>query len=1492
MKTTGQSPNPIAMNIIRNRSYLRITAVLAFAAVWLSIQSSHAATVWTNSIGGDWSISGNWFPAGAPGTTSDVQFGDVGSGSPNTNDISSETIDSLTYNQDNGLQQTTVIPPGQTLTIASSVAAGNAELYVGSTTAATTSGTLVDAAIQGATSGITLTGSGDIWVSQGNTTAGAHNAKLDLSGLGTLTANIGRLLVGTPVNGINRVSGTLLLAQTNNLTFTGASPQVEVGEAVSNGNSGQPNMVFSFGQTNTLFADTMRLGGDKCEVTMNFAAAQNAAPSLLIRNNDGVSPCTVIDFGYAAGDGGTGTTESMAADFSIGTIDLLANTVHIPQGQPGSGTGGASGTVTLGAGKFTVADLEIGYGNATAANSGGCTGTLIVNNNGLFSTGAVVTCSTVLDLAHTNTASTSIAPVTATLTIGSDNSAGTVIANTITSGGGNSTINLNAGTLIVSNTIGTLALPIRNFSIDASGAPTPPTLSVPLSFSGAAVTVSNLTTGGSGNLINITALPGIATYPVTFTIIQYQGTENGSGSGTFTLGSLPAGSPSYAGTILDTGNGTVQLKLTTGPTAVLATTWTGATDNNWDYTTENWLYQSVAAAFVNGRATLFNDTTTQTNILLDASPLSPSSITVSNNVKQYTFAGSGYLNAGTLTKSGTASLTLDNTGGNNDISTVVINGGTLQLGVGDAGNGGLAGVIITNNGALIVDRTDNVTLSAAISGSGTVSQIGGGKLTLSGANAYNGATVVTNGTLEIDQTSSGTGPVTASAGTVLSGLGVVNGPVTVGGELSPGSSTLPGNFQAGDGLTLSTGSTLNFGLSATDTSTSDNANDSVVVTGNLAVNNTAINVNFEGTPQASTYTLFTYSGTLSGSFNPVITGTHFPVALDTNSTPGSVLLDITGNSGYALDWSSTSSTAWDTVSTNWNNLANSTPSTFLAGDSVQFDDTPGVSTLVEIAAGVTVYPSGILDNATNNYFTIGGAGSIGGTGGIVMSGPSTLAINTANTFSGPVDIQAGTLQTQNGAALGSASPTIENGATLDMDGQNLGSATITASGSGVGGEGAIINSGGTQIQSFRNLVLAGDTTIGGSGNWEMNNSGGTASLSTGNNPYNLTKVGGNTIDLQNLATFDTSLANIDIQGGTLLFNGITAGMGDPTYTLTVELGAQLAFGSDQIVYDKIIVINGDGTTQNINNEGGANDVLAGPITLNGNCVFNIGGTQLIVSNIVSGAGGIIKSGASALILDGTTGPNTYTGSTLVNSGILQLVNGATISTSPSITLAAGTTLEVSGAPLDLVSGQSLNGDGTVVSSSLVAGSGSTVSPGVGGATGVLTVNSATTLSAGSTSLMYLDPNNSTNSVLSSSSSITYGGTLSLTNLSSPVSGNSFKLFSASSYSGSFASIIPATPGPGLTWVTSALGTSGTLSVASAAQPRISSIVHQGASLVISGTNGIASGSYYVLGSTNLTLPLANWTSIATNSFTAGGAFSFTNSLNPSVPRYFYLIELP
>ena len=77
-------------------------------------------------------------------------------------------------------------------------------------------------------------------------------------------------------------------------------------------------------------------------------------------------------------------------------------------------------------------------------------------------------------------------------------------------------------------------------------------------------------------------------------------------------------------------------------------------------------------------------------------------------------------------------------------------------------------------------------------------------------------------------------------------------------------------------------------------------------------------------------------------------------------------------------------------------------------------------------------------------------------------------------------------------------------------------------------------------------------------------------------------------------------------------------------------------------------------------------------------------------------------------------------------------------------------------------------------------------------------------------------------------------------------------------------------------------------------PVITSITLAGTNLVIHGVNGLASGAYTVLTATNITLPRAQWTPVATNSLNANGAFAFTavNAVNPRNPRQYYLLELP
>jgi autotransporter-associated beta strand protein len=106
---------------------------------------------------------------------------------------------------------------------------------------------------------------------------------------------------------------------------------------------------------------------------------------------------------------------------------------------------------------------------------------------------------------------------------------------------------------------------------------------------------------------------------------------------------------------------------------------------------------------------------------------------------------------------GTYTLTINGAGqtgqvtltGSNTYSATTITTGTLQIGDGGT-NGTLGSAAVANNGMLVFKRTDAITVSQVITGTGGVRVIGtdSGSLTLSsGSSTYGGATTVISGTL-------------------------------------------------------------------------------------------------------------------------------------------------------------------------------------------------------------------------------------------------------------------------------------------------------------------------------------------------------------------------------------------------------------------------------------------------------------------------------------------------------------------------------------------------------------------------------------------------------------------------------------------------------------------------------------------------------------------------------------------------------------------------
>jgi autotransporter-associated beta strand protein len=593
-----------------------------------------------------------------------------------------------------------------------------------------------------------------------------------------------------------------------------------------------------------------------------------------------------------------------------------------------------------------------------------------------------------------------------------------------------------------------------------------------------------------------------------------------------------------------------------------------------------------------------------------------------------------------------------------------------------------------------------------------------------------------------------------------------------------------------------------------------------------------------------------------------------------------------------LRWSSTSDGVWDIATTaNWVNMSNNAPDLFFQGDSVLFADTPNAVTNVSL--DVTVTPSAVTNDSSMANFTINGTGKISGVATIVKQGTSTLTLSTPNDFTGPVVVKAGVLRTALAGALGSASGAtiLTNSGTLDVNGLNFTAEPVIASGPGAGGQGAIVNTGPAQTSALRNVTLAGDVTFGGGSRWDIraasSSSTNGCSLVAGGQPFKITKVGTNQVSLVAVSV-DSGLGDIDVKEGVFAIQTVTSQVGNPNRTITVFPGATLELWNlNTAPLNKRLVLSNAATVWNEN----GNSIIIGPVTLaSGSSTFNIGGTSLTMSNnILSGLGGFTKVGAGTFNLRGV---NTYTGATVVNGGTLALINSASIANSSLITIVAGTTLDVtarSDAKLTLASGQILTGDGAL-NGSLLVSPGATVSPGQ--SIGTLNVTGDVTLQG--TTLIELNKSINANDILATASSVTFGGTLTLTNLAGTLAdGDSFPLFSASSYSGSFSNLVPAIPALNLAWDTSTLALDGTLRIVSAPtpQPRIVSCTPNDSSLLITGNNGVPGWTYFVLAQTNLASPLSAWSPITTNHFDVSGNFSFTNAIDPNLPARFYLLQL-
>ncbi|HBU7566693.1 TPA: autotransporter-associated beta strand repeat-containing protein [Enterobacter cloacae] len=758
---------------------------------------------------------------------------------------------------------------------------------------------------------------------------------------------------------------------------------------------------------------------------------------------------------------------------------------------------------------------------------------------------------------------------------------------------------------------------------------------------------------------------------------------------------------------------------------------------------------SGTAFDLNGFDQSVNNLSGAGNVTLGASTLTE------NTAGTVTYGGviSG---TGAVTAAGTGTWIL--TGDNNWTGGTTIDSGVLQLGSGGT-TGGITGDI-TNNGALVVNRSSALTLGGAIDGTGTLTQSGTGETTLSGANSYSGGTTVSAGTLNAaSATALGTGDATVSSGATL--------------DLSFTGGTLTNNI-ANAGLLAVTGA--NATLSGSITGAGENrisalnttlSGDNTLFTGNWNITNGAsanvtggqnlgdAAVNLDGTlniaPASGGYT-FTNALTGGGLMTATVTGGN---AFAFDGTVGSAFTGTLqlGQGTFALSGVNTTTLTNATLQLDGGN-------TTTVGSGTQ---TPGNLTLNGGTLRFANLASGVI--ATGQLGLTSGTVQIDPTqvassGGSLLTEDdgSGLQLITATGTSGAASNL--TLTDLSGAALSSSLVNIDqNGATVAIG--TYGYSLNNTNGLGVG---YTLNQ--LDLQSGQTLTLSGDTAtpagasdmkalISGSGNLAIDATNALTLTNAGNTYTGTTTVTGGTLRAGALNVIDDS-SQVTLNNGTTFdLNGFNQSVNNLTGTGNVTLGASTLTENTtgSVTYGGAIGGTGSVTTAGTGTwilTG--NNAWTGGTTLGGGVLqLGAGGTSgSIVGNVVNNAelvinrsddvtlagaisgSGTLTQNSSATGTTTLTGTNSYTGATTVQQGTLQLGNGGTtgsLAGTSAITLDSGAALAFNRSNAMTVA-NAITGDGRVTQ----VGSGTTVMSGTSAYTGGTTVAAGTLNAANSSAL--------------------------------------------------------------------------------------------------------------------------------------------------------------
>ncbi len=802
------------------------------------------------------------------------------------------------------------------------------------------------------------------------------------------------------------------------------------------------------------------------------------------------------------------------------------------------------------------------------------------------------------------------------------------------------------------------------------------------------------------------------------------------------------------------------------------------------------------------------------------------------------------------------------------LSEINFNGGTLApLADNATFMENLSLVYVRSGGAIIDTESKNITIGQALfdgSGGGGLTKNGSGTLTLTGANTYTGNSVVNAGTLRFSPAHAGSGLITGASGGTAGFI-----------------STASGVSVAVPAVTVASGASLQFDFTGQsgNPGTAAAAVGTLTASGSVAVKVSATELT-PGTIPLLSYTTFAGGGSFTvGQLPQGVVGTV------TNNT-ATKKIELIISSVSPLLWTGLINGNWDVnTTTNWSINAN--PTVFLQGDSVCLNDS-AASTSVIITEPVS--PSGVvISNTALGYsVTTTGPGKLSGSAAVLKQGTNILTINGAHDFTGNFTLVEGKVVIGNAGALGATNSTtiIQSNGTLDAAGQDLRTHRFVVSGSGLNGQGVIASS--VQLQNcYRFVTMTNDTTFGAIGGtqWGLQSpTPGDGATNLNGNGFKLTKVGSGDCLLKDLG--ETYLGDIDIFESSLAFQ-FSSTMGDPLKTCTVYSNGVLGLrNATTATWNKVVVING-GVMRN--NETGAAADFYGPVTLNGRGEFFVTSASppgLNMLGPIGGTGNLEKSDAGTLVLSGT---NTYTGSTIISNGTVQLAATGSIGNSSNIFLRTSSTVfdvsAVSG--FTLATGQKLSGNGAVNGTVTANG---TIAPGA--SVGKLTFNNDLSL-AGTTLMEVSNDGGLTNDAVAVAGALTYGGTLQIvvTGTTKLAVNDTVDLFDWSTRSGSFANVtLPTT----YLWDTSQLEVDGTIRVTAVISPVFATPGLSGNDFLLSGSGGVPGNSYRIFASTNVAAPLINWIPIATNSFNGSGGFNFTvtNALNSGKPYQFFFLSTP